>query len=140
MSARVEFLTPVDPIAPAIIGASVHIQRLRDMIEAVARTSLSVLVQGPTGAGKELVAAALHKHSGRRGPLVPFNVCAISDTMFEDALFGHVRGAFTGALQDSAGFLREAHGGTIFLDEISGLPPVQQAKLLRAVETGVFRP
>jgi DNA-binding NtrC family response regulator len=140
MTVHMEFRMPLDPIAPAIIGTSAPIQRLRDLIDAVARTGLPVLVQGPTGAGKELVAAALHKVSGRRGAFVPFNVCAISDSMFEDALFGHVRGAFTGALHDAAGFLREAHGGTIFLDEISGLPPVQQAKLLRAVETGVFRP
>jgi len=124
----------------AIVGESDAIKRMRGMIDVAARTSLPVLIQGPTGAGKELVAAAIHDASGRTGAFVPFNVCAISDAMFEDAVFGHVRGAFTGAIQDSAGFLREADGGTVFLDEVSGLAPVLQAKLLRAIETGVFRP
>ena len=80
------------------------------------------------------------KQSGRRGAFVPFNVCAISESMFEDALFGHVRGAFTGATNDMPGFLKESDGGTVFLDEVSGLMPALQAKLLRAIETGVFRP
>ena len=128
------------PVTQTIVGQSEPIRRLRAMIETVARTRLAVLIQGPTGAGKELVAAALHSESGRTGAFVPFNVCAISESMFEDALFGHVRGAFTGAHGDVPGFLREAHGGTVFLDEVSGLAPAMQAKLLRAIETGVFRP
>lgn len=123
-----------------LIGNSSVMCHLRALIVKVAPTALPVLVQGPTGAGKELVAAAVHAQSGRRGAFVPFNVCAIGETMFEDALFGHVRGAFTGALSDSPGFLREADGGTAFLDEVSGLPTSLQAKLLRAIETGVFRP
>jgi DNA-binding NtrC family response regulator len=72
--------------------------------------------------------------------MVAFNVCAIADTMFEDSLFGHVRGAFTGATSDSVGFLKEAQGGTAFLDEVSGLSSALQPKLLRVIETGVFRP
>ncbi len=124
----------------SIVGDSEPIRALREWIDAVARTTLSVLIEGPTGAGKELVAAALHAASGRRGAFVPCNVCAISDTMFEDAMFGHVRGAFTGAFSDVPGFLAEANGGTVFLDEVSGLPQTMQAKLLRAIETGVFRP
>src|SRR3954470_19051267 len=127
-------------IGSAIVGDSSAIQQLRALIATVAPTRLPVLVEGPTGSGKELVAAALHQASGRRGRLVAFNVCAIGDALFEDALFGHVRGAFTGAANDSAGFLREADAGTVFLDEISGLPWALQAKLLRAVETGEFRP
>jgi DNA-binding NtrC family response regulator len=115
-------------------------QRLRDLIARLGPTSIPVLIQGPTGSGKELVAKALHAASGRTGSLVSFNVCAISDSMFEDALFGHVRGAFTGAAQGSCGYLAEAHGGTVFLDEIGGVPPSAQAKLLRALETGSFRP
>jgi DNA-binding NtrC family response regulator len=99
-----------------------------------------VLIQGPTGVGKELVAKALHVASKRSGDLIAFNVCALADTVFEDALFGHVKGAFTGALRDAPGYLAEANGGTLFLDEINGLPLAAQAKLLRAVETGVFRP
>ncbi|HMC56657.1 MAG TPA: sigma-54 dependent transcriptional regulator [Gemmatimonadaceae bacterium] len=134
--------TTRDYLAPVhtMIGDSLAMRRLRATIEAVAPTRLSVLIQGPTGAGKELVAAALHALSGRRGAFVPFNVCAISDSMFEDAMFGHVRGAFTGAVSDAFGFLREADGGTVFLDEVSGLPVGAQVKLLRAIDTGIFRP
>ena len=113
---------------------------LRALIAVAAPSHLPVLIQGPTGAGKELVAAALHSASGRAGRFVAFNVCAIGDSMFEDALFGHVRGAFTGALSDSLGLLREADRGTVFFDEISGLQGPLQAKLLRAVETQEFRP
>lgn len=123
-----------------MIGDSVPMQRLRALVETAAPTRLSVLIEGPTGAGKELVAAAIHELSGRDGPFVAFNVTAIGDSMFEDALFGHVRGAFTGAVSDSAGFLREANRGTAFFDEISGLPVRLQIKLLRAIETGRFRP
>jgi DNA-binding NtrC family response regulator len=115
-------------------------RELRALIARVAPTRLPVLIEGPTGSGKELVAAQLHCASGRTGSLVAFNVCAIGETMFEDALFGHVRGAYTGAIGESMGFLREANGGTAFFDEISGLPLPLQAKLLRAIETGVFRP
>jgi two-component system NtrC family response regulator len=123
-----------------IIGDSAPIRHLRQLIRIAAQSKLSVLIQGPTGAGKELVAQSLHAASGRRGRIVAFNVCAISESMFEDTLFGHVRGAFTGATSDRDGFLREANGGTVFLDEVSGLDFAMQAKLLRAVETGEFRP
>ncbi|MEP6733822.1 MAG: sigma 54-interacting transcriptional regulator [bacterium] len=123
-----------------IIGNSRAVQGLRALIEVAAPSHLPVLIQGPTGAGKELVAAALHSASGRAGRFVAFNVCAIGDSMFEDALFGHVRGAFTGALSDSPGLLREADRGTVFFDEISGLHAPLQAKLLRAIELQEFRP
>jgi DNA-binding NtrC family response regulator len=98
------------------------------------------LILGPTGAGKELVAQTLHEQSGRSGRMVAFNVCAIADSMLEDALFGHARGAFTGANNETLGYLAEADKGSLFLDEISGLPITSQAKLLRAIETGEFRP
>jgi len=123
-----------------IVGTSQALAHVRELIRIVAPTRLSVLIHGETGTGKELVAAALHEESGRRGSMVAFNVCAIADTMFEDSLFGHVRGAFTGANFDSAGFLKEADGGTAFLDEVSGLPAGLQPKLLRVIETGIFRP
>src|SRR5512146_522674 len=123
-----------------LIGDSKPMQRLRALIARVAPTKVPVLIEGETGTGKELVAASLHKQSRRDGAFVAFNVCALSDSMFEDALFGHAKGAFTGAVGESLGFLREANGGTAFLDEISGLPLAQQAKLLRALETGVVRP
>jgi DNA-binding NtrC family response regulator len=131
---------PADTLADSLVGDSPSMQRLRALVTAVAPSRIPVLIEGPTGTGKELVAALLHRASRRAGSLVAFNVCALSDSMFEDALFGHVKGAFTGALGDSLGFLREARGGTAFLDEISGLPLQSQAKLLRALETGVVRP
>jgi two-component system, NtrC family, response regulator len=124
----------------ALVGESAPMRELRALVARVAPTRLPVLIEGPTGSGKELVAAQLHRASVRTGALVAFNVCAIGDAMFEDALFGHARGAYTGAIGESMGFLREANGGTAFFDEISGLPLPLQAKLLRAIETGVFRP
>jgi sigma-54-specific transcriptional regulator len=123
-----------------LIGESLAMRRLRTLIARVASSTIPILIEGETGAGKELVARALHQLSGRGGAMVAFNVCAIADTMFEDALFGHVRGAYTGAVQSSPGYLAEANGGTLFLDEIGGLPQASQAKLLRAIETKQFRP
>jgi two-component system response regulator AtoC len=123
-----------------LIGESPPIRRLRALIAKVAPTDLPVLVQGPTGSGKELVASAIHAASGRAGPLVAFNVCAISEQLLEATLFGHVRGAFTGAHEDVAGYLTEADRGSLFLDEIGGLPLALQPKLLRALETRRFRP
>jgi DNA-binding NtrC family response regulator len=123
-----------------LVGGSLPMQRLRETIRTIAPTRLPVLIEGATGTGKELIAALVHKQSGRSGAFVAFNICALGESMFEDSLFGHVRGAYTGALTDTLGFLREADGGSAFFDEISGLPVSLQAKLLRAVETGVFRP
>jgi two-component system nitrogen regulation response regulator NtrX len=123
-----------------LIGDSPPMERLRMLVAAVAPTRIPVLIEGATGTGKELVAALLHKESRRDGSFVAFNVCAIGESMFEDALFGHAKGAFTGAAGETLGFLREANGGTAFFDEISGLPLLLQAKLLRAIETGVVRP
>lgn len=123
-----------------LVGSSAPMQQLRALILRASQSRLPVLIQGATGVGKELVATALHLSSSRTGLFIAFNVCAIAESIFEDTLFGHVRGAFTGALRDSAGYMAEANGGTLFLDEINGLPLASQAKLLRAVETGVFRP
>lgn len=124
----------------ALIGDSQPMRELRALIARVAPLRMPVLIEGATGTGKELAAVLLHRDSARSGSLVAFNVCALGDSMFEDALFGHVKGAYTGAVGESLGFLREANGGTVFFDEISGLPLPLQAKLLRAIETGVFRP
>ncbi len=123
-----------------LVGSSTAIRRLRADIADIARSDLPILIEGPTGSGKELVAAAIHDASGRPGAQVAINVCAIADSMFEDSLFGHVKGAFTGAVADAPGVLLEAHRGTLFLDEISGLATPNQAKLLRAIETRQFRP
>jgi DNA-binding NtrC family response regulator len=126
-------------IESILVGESTPMRKLKTRIARFGPTALPVLIQGPTGSGKELVAKALHQSSGRTGALVAFNVCAVTDTMFEDALFGHVRGAFTGAMSDRIGYLSEANGGTIFLDEVGGVRVESQAKLLRAIDTGTFR-
>ncbi|GJG89823.1 hypothetical protein tb265_50040 [Gemmatimonadetes bacterium T265] len=127
-------------IAPLLMGESGAMRHLREDVVRAGRTALPVLVQGPTGAGKELVARAVHVTSGRCGEFVAFNVCAVAEPLFEAAVFGSVRGAFTGATADTPGYLTEAHRGTVFLDEIGGLPAAAQAKLLRAIETKVYRP
>src|SRR5512146_2105019 len=101
-------------IATLLIGISEPIRRIRSQIMKVARTALPVLVEGPTGVGKEVVAQALHRASGRTGKFVAFNVCAFPETMFDVELFGHTRGAFTGAHTDSSGLLAQADGGTAF--------------------------
>lgn len=129
----------VKPRSDLLIGDSPAMRETRRLIDRLGPSGLSVLIQGPTGVGKELVAQALHNASGRRGSLVAVNVCAIPDSMFESLLFGHVRGAFTGAVSDHVGHLTEAHGGTLFLDEIGELPLPLQAKLLRVLEARVFR-
>jgi DNA-binding NtrC family response regulator len=123
-----------------LIGQSPAMLRLRADVARFGALRLPILIQGPTGSGKELVARGLHLASGRTGSLVAFNVCAVPETMFEDTLFGHVKGAFTGANSDSPGYLAEANGGSVMLDEINGLSLGAQAKLLRAIETGEFRP
>jgi len=134
-------VTPFDAwLATHIVGDSVAIQRLRQTIVRAARSELPVLISGPTGAGKELVAEAIHRISGRQGALVAVNVCALGESMFESALFGHVRGAFTGAAGDTAGLVAEADRGTLFLDEIGALPTREQVKLLRVLETRSYRP
>jgi two-component system response regulator AtoC len=122
-----------------ILGEAAPIRELRRMIHRVANGTTPVLIQGPTGSGKELVAEAIHRLSGRTGDLVAVNVCAIGDGMMEDALFGHKRGAFTGATNDHVGLLAEAHNGTLFLDEIASMSGVVQAKLLRVIETQKYR-
>lgn len=128
-----------DRLDSILIGQSHVMQRLRARIAQIAPLGVSVLLTGPTGAGKELVARALHVASGRRGEFVGVNVCAIAEPMFEDTLFGHVRGAFTGAVRDRRGHLAEADGGTLFLDEIGDLSLANQVKLLRAIDLGRFR-
>jgi len=123
-----------------LIGSAPAMRQLRSIICRVARTSLPVLIEGPTGSGKELVARAIHVASGRPGNCVAFNVAAVGEALFEDALFGHVKGAFTGATTSVPGYLMEAHRGTCFFDEIGALPHALQPKLLRAIESGCFRP
>jgi DNA-binding NtrC family response regulator len=119
----------------AIIGESAAIRGVIEMIERVARTSATVLVTGESGTGKEVVARLLHGSSGRStGPFIAVNCGAIPESLIESELFGHVKGAFTGAHETRAGKFVQAHGGTLFLDEIGELPLSMQVKLLRVLQ------
>jgi Nif-specific regulatory protein len=129
--------------APSVdmIGHSKGMQEVFGLISHVADSGTTVLVQGETGTGKELVARAIHMNSPRsKGPLIQFNCAAIPDTLIESELFGHERGAFTGAMRQRRGRFEEAHNGTIFLDEVSELSASAQAKLLRVLQEKQFQP
>jgi DNA-binding NtrC family response regulator len=119
----------------AILGDSPAIADVRRLIARVAPSDLSVLVRGPTGTGKELVARALHAASPRASrPLIAVNVMAVPETLLGSELFGHKKGAFTGAERDKKGFIEAADGSTLFLDEVGDMPPAMQAALLRVLE------
>jgi DNA-binding NtrC family response regulator len=123
-----------------LVGGSAPMRALRRRIEVLAPTALPLLIVGETGTGKELVARALHDGSGRTGPFVALNCGAIAAELVESELFGHERGAFTGATQKRQGVFQEADRGTLFLDEIGELPLGLQPRLLRALEVGAVRP
>jgi DNA-binding NtrC family response regulator len=122
-----------------LIGSGAAMQRVFETIQKVAETDLTVLIRGESGTGKELVAHALHERSARRGgPFVPVNCAAISRELVESELFGHEKGAFTGAEARRIGRFEAAHGGTIFLDEIGDMAPETQAKVLRVLQERSF--
>jgi len=124
-----------------IIGKSDAIQREIKRLKKIARSKSTVLIFGETGTGKELFAQAIHQNSPRGGkPFKVLNCAAVSETLLESELFGHVKGAFTGAVVDRKGLIQAADGGTIFLDEIGDMPMPMQAKLLRTLETGEVLP
>jgi DNA-binding NtrC family response regulator len=119
-----------------LLGESARMREVFGILERVAPTGVTVLIRGETGTGKELVARALHAGSSRRGgPLVVFDCGAVPPNLMESELFGHERGAFTGATAPRTGALEQAHGGTLFLDEVGELSPELQPKLLRVLET-----
>jgi Nif-specific regulatory protein len=125
----------------SIIGRSKGIQEVLRLIDQVADTNTTVLIHGETGTGKELVARAIHENSRRcKGPLIRVNCAAMPDSLLESELFGHERGAFTGAVTRRRGRFEEAQAGTIFLDEVGELSPVAQAKLLRVLQEREFQP
>lgn len=128
-----------DPI-PGLVGGSMGLRRVSAEIRRYARTRAPILLQGESGTGKDVVARALHQLSRRNGAYVPLNVGALPDALADAELFGHRRGAFTGAVQNRIGAFEQAHRGTLFLDEIADLSSAVQVKLLRVVEDGSVRP
>ncbi len=124
-----------------LVGNSQPMQRVKEVIAKVAATDSPVLIEGESGTGKELVAAAIHRLSPRaKGPFIPVNCSAIPEDLLESEFFGHVRGAFSGAVADTLGLFRGANEGTIFLDEIAELSPGLQVKLLRVLQEMQVRP
>jgi DNA-binding NtrC family response regulator len=127
--------------AEPILGDSPAARLLRDRVEAAAASDVAVLITGETGTGKDLCARTIHERGRRaRGPFVVVNCAAVPESLFESELFGHEKGAFTGADRRRVGRFEAANGGTLFLDEVGELSPTSQAKLLRAIETSSFEP
>ncbi len=128
------------PQAQGLVGQSIAFNNLVEMIQRVACSDVSVLLQGESGTGKELVAEAIHYASARaRGPFVAVDCSGLSESLFESELFGHEKGAFTGANTRKIGLVEAARGGTLFLDETGDIPLNLQTKLLRLLESGTFR-
>jgi DNA-binding NtrC family response regulator len=127
-------------VIPGLIGASRPMRRVAEQIERYAHSRASVLLQGESGTGKDVVARALHELSGRTGEYVPLNVAAVPESLADSELFGHRRGAYTGAVVSRAGAFEQADQGTLFLDEVADLAASVQVKLLRVVEDGALRP
>lgn len=142
----IEVMKPIrevsaEPIANKMIGRSPAFNRLVDLIQRVGATETSVLLTGPSGSGKELAALAVHAASPRtRKAFVTVECSGLTDSLFESELFGHVKGAFTGATSNRKGLVESARGGTLFLDEVGDIPLHLQVKLLRLIETRTYRP
>ncbi|MCU0705542.1 MAG: sigma-54 dependent transcriptional regulator [Fimbriiglobus sp.] len=129
----------IAPPLPEIVGVSTAMQSVYRMVKLVAPAQATVLLVGETGTGKEVIAKALHKLSGRfDGPYIRVNCGALPETLLESELFGHIKGAFTGAIENKAGRFEAAHGGTLFLDEINSMSPKLQVKLLRVLQEREF--
>lgn len=129
----------IPPPLPEIVGVSAAMQSVYRMVKLVAPANATVLLVGETGTGKEVIAKALHRLSGRAdGPYIRVNCGALPETLLESELFGHVKGAFTGAIENKAGRFEAAHGGTIFLDEINSMSAKLQVKLLRVLQEREF--
>ena len=127
-------------VAPAVLGSHPALRRVLEVVGRIATTPATVLVTGESGTGKSLLAREIHRASGRTGRFVEVACGALSETLLESELFGHVAGAFTGATADREGRFLQAHGGTIFLDEIATATPAMQVKLLRVLQDMAFEP
>jgi DNA-binding NtrC family response regulator len=135
---RDEQLSPADPL-PGVIGSSAPMLRVARLVRLHAKSRVPILLQGESGTGKDMVARAIHELGRREGPYVPLNMAALPESLADAELFGHRRGAFTGAVSSRVGAFEQAHEGTLFLDEIAELPLSIQVKLLRVVEDGMVR-
>ncbi|HYQ02327.1 MAG TPA: sigma 54-interacting transcriptional regulator [Polyangiaceae bacterium] len=133
-----EQLAPCDPL-PGVIGSSAPMLRVARLVRLHAKSRVPILLQGESGTGKDMVARAIHELGRRDGPYVPLNMAALPESLADAELFGHRRGAFTGAVTSRVGAFEQAHEGTLFLDEIAELPLSIQVKLLRVVEDGMVR-
>ena len=139
-AALLKGVRPMEASSPEILGSSEALRAMLTQIRQAAQFDAHVLISGETGSGKELAARAIQRLSPRASkPFVAINCAAIPDTLFDSELFGHVKGAFTGAVSNHRGLLEQADGGTLFLDEIGDLSAPSQAKLLRALDTGTCR-
>ena len=142
----IEVMKPIrevsaEPIANKMIGRSRAFNTLVELIQRVGKSDINVLLMGASGSGKELAAQAIHAASSRASkPFVTVECSGLTDTLFEGELFGHVKGAFTGATHSRIGLVQSAHGGSLFLDEVGDVPLHLQVKLLRLIETKTFRP
>jgi DNA-binding NtrC family response regulator len=135
-----QVLSPAADRFDQMVGKAPRMQELFGLIDRVASTDSTILIAGESGTGKELVARALHFNSSRQGkPFVAVNCSALPENLLESELFGHKKGAFTGAVQDKIGLFEEAEGGTIFLDEINSMAPLLQTKLLRVLQERILR-
>jgi len=144
MGEMIEEISPPDDTRlndnERMVGEAPAFTACLQQLGLVAASDIPVLLQGETGTGKELAANYIHNGSTRKfKPFVTIDCTVLTDSLFEAEVFGHARGAFTGSVGDRAGLMEQANGGTLFLDEVGELPPSQQAKLLRVLETGKFR-
>src|SRR3954466_8556501 len=127
----------IEPTRHALLGKTEAMRTLHGEIESASRSLAKVLLTGETGVGKEVVAHTIHQKGLRSGgPFVTINCAGVPDSLLESSFFGHTRGSFTGAYRDQPGMLRQAHGGTVFLDEVGEMSLRMQALLLRFLETG----
>ena len=128
----------IDKVNEMIDGESLETKSMKNLIAMVSQTDSTALILGEPGTGKDILAQAIHKCSNKKGPFITVNCAAIPSELLESELFGHEKGAFTGATSSRAGYFEVADGGTIFLDEVGELPLSPQVRLLRVLESGEF--